>query len=204
MQTEDRKARDRRLREEDFMKAAALLFAEKGYEQTSMEDIAKAADYATGTIYRYFESKEKLYYQILLEKGRMYFGDIQQVISGTEGPLAKIEAYIRGKVHFIFENGVFMQIYLNEILSQKGGCRKPPQELENEFELLMSGLRATIEEGMSSGVLLKQDLDLTVTMLTRVVHEVSLDAIEKNDAVYNEAYVIDYLLNFIKSGLICE
>ena len=202
MQTEDRKARDRRLREEDFMKAAATLFAEKGYEQTSMEDIAKAADYATGTIYRYFESKEKLYYQILLEKGRMYFGDIQAVISGNEGPLEKIESYIRGKVHFIFENGVFMQIYLKEILSQKGGCRKPPQELEEEFELLLSGLRETIKEGMAAGVFQKQDMDLTVTVLTRVVHEVSLDAIEKDDAAYDESYVIDYLINFLKSGLI--
>ena len=115
METEDRKARDRRLREEDFMKAAATLFAERGYDQTSMEDIAKAADYATGTIYRYFESKEKLYYQILLDKGRMYFRDIQSVISGNEGPREKIESYIRGKVHFIFENGIFMQLSLIHI-----------------------------------------------------------------------------------------
>ncbi|MFO1492115.1 MAG: helix-turn-helix domain-containing protein [Kiritimatiellia bacterium] len=54
---QNRKERDRQVRQDDFLSAAERLFAEKGYHHAAMEDIAKAAGYATGTIYRYFKSR---------------------------------------------------------------------------------------------------------------------------------------------------
>ncbi len=53
-QAMSRKERDRRRREEDFLNAAEALFADKGYAETSMEDVAKKAKYTTGTNYGYF------------------------------------------------------------------------------------------------------------------------------------------------------
>ncbi len=50
------------------MKAAEKLFSEKGYEQTTIEDISKASEYSQRTIYVYYESKEDILYHII-EKG---------------------------------------------------------------------------------------------------------------------------------------
>lgn len=42
----------------DFVQAAVRLFRERGYEATTVDDIAEAADYARSTFFRYFPSKE--------------------------------------------------------------------------------------------------------------------------------------------------
>lgn len=47
-------------RYERILEAAAYLFMEKGYEQTTVSDIVKACDMARGTFYLYFESLEQV------------------------------------------------------------------------------------------------------------------------------------------------
>ena len=61
----NRKERDKQLRRADILKAAEHVFAKKGYGRATMQDIAKEAQYATGTVYLYFEDKESLYFSLL-------------------------------------------------------------------------------------------------------------------------------------------
>ena len=51
-----------------IMTAAEKLFSEKGYEQTTIEDISKESEYSRRTIYAYFESKDDILHCII-EKG---------------------------------------------------------------------------------------------------------------------------------------
>ena len=47
-------------REDSIVESALMLFARKGIEKTTVQEIAAAADLSAGAIYRYFSSKEKL------------------------------------------------------------------------------------------------------------------------------------------------
>ena len=49
-----------------ILAAAERLFAEKGTEKTTMDDIAKEAEYSKATLYVYFQSKEEIIGAILL------------------------------------------------------------------------------------------------------------------------------------------
>ncbi|GAB2487460.1 TetR/AcrR family transcriptional regulator [Alkalibacterium psychrotolerans] len=51
---------------QDILEASLLLFAEKGYSNTSTKDISRAADVAEGTIFKHFGSKENLLYASIL------------------------------------------------------------------------------------------------------------------------------------------
>lgn len=42
------------------MENAALIFSQKGYNQTSIQDISNASGYSKGHIYYHFQNKEKL------------------------------------------------------------------------------------------------------------------------------------------------
>jgi AcrR family transcriptional regulator len=56
---------------EDMLEAAQRLFAESGYEAVSMDAVAKTAGVSKATLYAHFESKEKLFAEILeAESGR--------------------------------------------------------------------------------------------------------------------------------------
>lgn len=51
-----------------ILTAAEKLFSEKGYAQTTIEDISKASEYSRRTLYAYYESKEDILHHII-EKG---------------------------------------------------------------------------------------------------------------------------------------
>ena len=52
-------------RKQEMIDTAMRLFASKGYEATTMSDIAKEMNVVSGLCYRYFKSKEELYYTTL-------------------------------------------------------------------------------------------------------------------------------------------
>jgi len=54
-------------RKEEIIESAAKLFSQKSYHDVTMDDIAEKVGVAKGTIYLYFDSKEKLYLEILEE-----------------------------------------------------------------------------------------------------------------------------------------
>jgi AcrR family transcriptional regulator len=64
MGTTDRKKRERESRENEIIQAAKELFTLKGYENTSIDDIAAMVELSKGTIYLYFESKDALFYAV--------------------------------------------------------------------------------------------------------------------------------------------
>jgi AcrR family transcriptional regulator len=53
-----RRAKKREATKQDILQAAARLFAARGFDATSVEEIAEAADVAKGTFYYNFQSKE--------------------------------------------------------------------------------------------------------------------------------------------------
>lgn len=54
-------SKDPEVRKQEIIDTSMKLFAEKGYEFTSMSDIAKEMNVVSGLCYRYFKSKEDLY-----------------------------------------------------------------------------------------------------------------------------------------------
>ncbi len=56
----------------NILSAAKALFHEKGIAQTTVDDIAKKADYSKSTIYVYFTSKDDIYNHLLLEHMQLY------------------------------------------------------------------------------------------------------------------------------------
>ncbi len=61
----NRRAQDREEKSAEIVAAAAALFADVGYERTSMARVARAADVTTTTIYWYFADKEALLVGVL-------------------------------------------------------------------------------------------------------------------------------------------
>jgi AcrR family transcriptional regulator len=73
-----RRLREKEQRYNTILKAAETLFAQKGYHQTSIEEIANLAEVSTGSVYVYFKNKEDLLITLMQEIGhqlRKLLGD---------------------------------------------------------------------------------------------------------------------------------
>ncbi|MDL1898122.1 helix-turn-helix transcriptional regulator, partial [Anaerolineae bacterium CFX7] len=65
--TTQRRERERDARRQAILAQAKSVFAERGFLNATVEEIAERAELAVGTLYRYFQSKEEIYVSLLFE-----------------------------------------------------------------------------------------------------------------------------------------
>jgi AcrR family transcriptional regulator len=82
-----------RLKRQKLLDAALLLFHERGYEATSMEDIAKQSGVAVGSFYQHFRSKQQVL--LVLMDGLLHQLNTIELQLGTGDPIATLEHIVR-------------------------------------------------------------------------------------------------------------
>jgi AcrR family transcriptional regulator len=92
----ERQAREKQQRIDSILRAAKHLFAEKGYQETSMQDIAAASELGKATIYYYFPTKEAIYQNIFLTCTRTYYQSIEQDVTAHSSLEGVLRAMITG------------------------------------------------------------------------------------------------------------
>jgi AcrR family transcriptional regulator len=83
-----RKEREHLVHRREILSAAEKVFATKGFFPTTMSEIAHEAEFGTGTLYKYFKSKEDLYFTLIDEKveeiNRLVKAELSQKTSAME------------------------------------------------------------------------------------------------------------------------
>jgi len=112
--TLNRKERDKQLRKHDIMQAAERVFALKGYHNAAMQDIAREAQYATGTVYLYFKDKQMLYFSLLEEKMRNLTAALKENTSHVADAEDKLRIFVQESLNFFDRNRDFFRIFFSE------------------------------------------------------------------------------------------
>ena len=110
----NRKERHRLLRKSDIIRAAEHIFALKGFHKATIQDIARQAQYATGTVYLYFEDKNSLYFSIVEEKIKGLLHILRLNTSQAKGPREKLEVFVYESLRFFEKNQDFFRIFVQE------------------------------------------------------------------------------------------
>jgi AcrR family transcriptional regulator len=92
--TQARKKRDKERRRQAILDAARRLFWGRGFEATTMPEIAEAAELAPGTLYLYFPSKTALYGELLLEGYDALIARLRDALAHRRSPRRRAEALI--------------------------------------------------------------------------------------------------------------
>lgn len=77
---------------EELLQRAFALFAQQGYGQVSMRQVAEALDVSTGTLYHYFPSKEALFQQIVALVVQRDVAELQARLAGLRSLEDKLAA----------------------------------------------------------------------------------------------------------------
>jgi AcrR family transcriptional regulator len=112
---------DKERRRREIAVKALDLFADRGFESTSVSQIAEAAGVAKGSVYLYFESKEELIFRALTAWGDLMMERTAPMLQGEQDPVARLRRVIHGMMDaFISDErsariavGLF-QMYLNK------------------------------------------------------------------------------------------
>jgi TetR/AcrR family transcriptional regulator len=104
-----------KLRQRKEMLAGALdLFSQKGYHNVSMHEIAAKAEFAIGTLYKFFQNKEDLYIALVLEKCDEFEDEVTRAIEEPDDEVEKLRNYIRTRGERFRGNLPFVRLFLAE------------------------------------------------------------------------------------------
>jgi AcrR family transcriptional regulator len=92
----------RKNREHEIVQVAIELFASKGYEQTSMDDIAAALGILKGSLYHYIESKRDLLAKVLIGGTIELCEGLNQIVESQSSSADKLKQAFRRHVQFFF------------------------------------------------------------------------------------------------------
>ncbi len=116
MNTEEksRKEREYLAHREEILSAAEKVFAAKGFFPTKMSDIARRAEFGTGTLYKYFKSKEELYFTLIDEKAEEINRLVKAELSQKSSAVERIKNALKLQFEFVERNRDFFRIYISE------------------------------------------------------------------------------------------
>lgn len=114
VETLPRRQRERLRQRQEILATACDLFSRKGYHSVSMHEIAEQAEFAIGTLYRFFRNKEDLYKALVLEQCDRFEEAITRAINEPDDEIEKLRNYVRTRVHRFRANLAFVRLFLAE------------------------------------------------------------------------------------------
>ena len=148
------------------MDAAEVLFAENGFNGTSVRDIAEKAGVNLAMISYYFGSKEKMMEAMFAQRSSYYKLQLESMIRDKElDPMAKMERLIDQYIEKLMNNQAFHRVLVREqMVSGNKMIMDHIQELKKQNQAL---IREILTEGQKKGVF-KKNIDLPILMMTLV------------------------------------
>lgn len=101
-------------RKEEITKAAAALFSENGYDNTSTRELAKAVDLSIAGLYYFFQNKEEILFTILNSSLNKFLVSIKSAVNENDHPQANITRIIDYGVKEVIENKKEISLLLKE------------------------------------------------------------------------------------------
>jgi len=109
-----RREREKVAQRQDMLAAALELFSNKGYGNVSMQEIAEKSEFAMGTLYKFFRSKEDLYRALTLELFNKFHNALTKAIEEPGEEIDKLRSFVKVKGDLFRANVPMIRLYFAE------------------------------------------------------------------------------------------
>ena len=160
-----------------FIEVARQLFARKGVENTTMNDIASASDKGRRTIYTYFKNKRDIYEAVVESESDKLIRTLRMIVATPDSAEDKLCRYIMVR----FET-------MREIVSRNGSLRagffrdfrRVDRARKKISKREMALLREILEEGVASGEFEIADVTRTAVLITHTIQGLDVTYIQES------------------------
>jgi AcrR family transcriptional regulator len=130
---------------------AAKVFAKRGYDQTTMQELAATMDLATGALYHYFGGKEQLLMRICDQLMEPLLHQARELLDGEDVPEDQLRALVRLWVAHVVEHRDHMLVFQQERhLIESGDKWRKVRASRKAFERLVEDLLARVNPDAES------------------------------------------------------
>lgn len=178
-------------KKEALKKAAVELFSEKGYHNTSSNEIAQRANVSIGTFYSYFTDKKSLYEELIMD---LYQASLKEITEFDSSKSASPRNFIRNYVAYIMHSHEYMTAFQKEVAALSLQY-DDLHELEKRSrcdvtDILMSMLQAN-----------KEILRISDLKTASLIIQCSLEAVIHEVTFYQNAYEKERVIDELTEAL---
>lgn len=149
----------------NIARAALKLFSENGITHTTMDEIAKTAQYSKATIYAYYENKEEIVNALTRDSMEQLYTYVSEAIAGQDGAIEKYHAVCAALARYERESPFYFDLALGEISIDMDRPDASPllKEIFDTGERVNGQVTQFLEEGVCTGVF-RDDLQVLQTV----------------------------------------
>ena len=107
-------------RREHILQTAQKLFADKGFRETNLNDVAVQLGFRRQAVYHYFPSKEDILYELIDRAGRAIATSAQPTLDADMPPAEKLAEVVRNHVRQLLTNIDVFRIQFSELFKLSG------------------------------------------------------------------------------------
>lgn len=175
--------------------AAVKVFAEKGFARATVEEIAKQAGIAKGTIYYNYKGKKELFLSLLEEGIERLEAAVSRDVARKDTVLAKLEALVSAQLSFFEEYRDYCKILLSEVWGLGHRWEEQVQQLRSGY---FKTIQELLEKGQAEGVI-RDDLE-TETTAAAIFGAVGVAALDR--FVFAQEYKYDRISQTLRQFLL--
>jgi len=186
------------------LRAARELFAQQGFDTTSVRQITAQAGANLGAITYHFQSKENLYLHVLESMAEPLYARVAAAVEVSGSPLDKIESFVRAYFEHLLANRELPSLILHEVSLD----HPIPLPIRSMIERISRLLAGVIINGQKDGTLAAGDVGLmSMSVVALPVHAVVVRQVAHQIFGRNlnepaaRAEMIAHITAFLRRGL---
>lgn len=166
----ERREKEKEIRKNDIIEAAEKVFFTNGYSAATMDDIAKKAEFSKRTVYVYFNSKEQIYFEVMVRGYKILIKMMETYIHAKKDGNAIDRIKQIGVSLYKFSNKypdyfkAIMEYENGELDFANGVSDKSREECYALGEKIFNNLTLELKNGIAEGVI-RKDLDIISTAI---------------------------------------
>jgi AcrR family transcriptional regulator len=144
-----RREREKLRQRQEILATALDLFSQKGYHNVAMHEIAEKAEFAIGTLYKFFQNKEDLYKTMVLERCDDFATGLVRAMDQSDHEVEKLRHYVHFRCERFRSNLPFVRLFLAE---SRGIGYNLKAGLNDEVRTRYYGILQRLAEVFASGM----------------------------------------------------
>jgi TetR/AcrR family transcriptional regulator, cholesterol catabolism regulator len=132
---------------QEILRTAARLFQQRGYDATSMNDVAAALKLSKGGLYHHFQSKDEILYEIMNHAMEITRDRVLNPVRGIADPEERLRALIRLHIEVVLsprDREITVMLHENHPLPP--ALRKRINARKKEYIHFLENLMAEVQE----------------------------------------------------------
>ena len=199
-ETLSRRQREKLRHKEEILSASLRLFSAKGFHNVSMQEIASEAEFAIGSLYNFFPSKEALFDELIETSGERIAANMAAILDVPGTEVERLASYFRSLPAQLEEHAPFIKLYVSEMGTRCAKLAKDHGQPKVKT-IIASKIRNLLNAGIRKGLFRSVDPDVAVVAINSTVETLAFEMAGQFDRA-EATHIFEKVEHFFLDGLL--